>query len=259
MSMAEIITVATANTHMGRMVRDPDGLTPFVNVDVLLMQEVHPERDNIERRLSEETDMRLVHSIGEYGLAIAARNNFDVQSISGIALQERPKLLQAVFSAGGESSITAFRLRARGMLRVMLATPKGNSLSVATTHPTVPVLPLSRSRQVTRLGEVLSNFDGPFIIGGDMNHWPGPRDVDVEMCERAGLRRVDLDGETTYRIEDSNHSWMGRVAFLRDRAGGELDAMLYKGGSLALMSSNVVDIASDHRAIISNFKLRSDR
>lgn len=220
------------------------------------MQETHPERDNIEDRLARETDLRLIHSAGGYGLAIAARKDFDIKSKSQTTLQERSRLFNAVCNIGGENSMTAYRLRARGMLQATLTTPDGYVFTAATTHPTVPVKPYTRTKQIKRLGEELENIDGPFIIGGDMNHWPGPRVADLRMCELAGLQRTDLQGETTYRIEDSNHSWIGRIAFVRSRAAGELDALLYKGDSLAIIGSRVIDIASDHRAIIANFELQ---
>jgi hypothetical protein len=68
------------------------------------------------------------------------------------------------------------------------------------------------------------------------------------------MYRVDIGDEPTWRMEGSNSEFIGKIAGCvmgRDLASfdGQLDAMLYRG-ALRPVDVQVVDIPSDHRAIV---------
>jgi endonuclease/exonuclease/phosphatase (EEP) superfamily protein YafD len=76
------------------------------------------------------------------------------------------------------------------------------------------------------------------------------------MQHAAGLDGAELL-EPTWKITGSKHEWMARIgSFVTGRAlqsfNAELDALLFRG--LSIVSSSVIDIESDHRAIIATFE-----
>lgn len=93
------------------------------------------------------------------------------------------------------------------------------------------------------------------IVGGDMNHYPGPQGVDFAVQQAAGLDRLPL-AEPTWLIEGSRHEWIAKIGSLvtgRSLASfdAELDAMLYRG--LELVSASAMTVESDHKAIVAEF------
>ncbi len=258
----DVIKVATANVHESRTLNDPDGLTPFVNeqVDVLLMQEVLGyEEFEIARRL-EKDNFALVHCVGEMGLAIALNRESAIvlESLNETVLHQPGKVERFIKKLEPKSSN---HLRRRGMIAVGLVTSDEQPLVVATTHPIVFVRSGARKKQVTKMGETLmtdSFYEQPrVIVGGDMNHYPGPRQVDIDAQASAGFSRVEPN-EATWCIRGSRHEWMARIGSLLTRRelesfDAELDAILYKG--VKPLDSSVIDIQSDHKAVVANFLL----
>lgn len=238
---------------MGRLLRTQNGLGPVADADILLMQEVHPERDGLEEALAQQTDLRIAVAAPELGLAIAAKDSVSVSTANTDILQERGPLGRGLVRLEAYGKPASFRTRARGVLAIHAATAAGTALTVATTHPIVPLKFRSRNEQVRRLGEKLQTHSGNLIVGGDMNHWPGPRRADRQMYLAAGVQPVDLQDEHTYRIEDSRHAWLGRIAGKHIPFNGQLDAVLFRGDALQVDSVQVADVASDHRAIIARF------
>lgn len=258
--MSETFTVATANTHEGRMLRDADGLAPFTDggVDTLLMQEVlGVDQPDLEARLLQD-NYTLAHFDRPSGLAIAVNRDSAFQTQEG---SERTEVLQAAEKIGEVARRLnidmANRLRQRGLIAVKLASAE-STVTVATTHPIVFVRALARAKQVGAIGEVLDDEyyrDDPLVVGGDMNHYPGPRKVDLRMHAATGLTAVEFD-EATWRIAGSRHHWLAAIGSRVtgreiDSFDAELDAILYRG--LVAGKNSVVDITSDHRAAISDF------
>jgi endonuclease/exonuclease/phosphatase (EEP) superfamily protein YafD len=88
---------------------------------------------------------------------------------------------------------------------------------------------------------------GAFILGVDMNHYPGPRKVDRHMARMALLTSVS-NQDPTCLLSDTKHSWL-RLAGLPD---ARLDTLSYR--NLAEVSSQTIKINSDHRAISAEFQ-----
>jgi endonuclease/exonuclease/phosphatase family metal-dependent hydrolase len=255
--MTHTLTVATANTHEGRMLKDTDGLKPFVEngVDALLMQEVLRIADpELRERLYEE-GYELTHFDSLSGLAIAFSATSEFQPISGTerteVIQPPEKIGQLVRWCGIPMSS---RLRQRGLVAIKAAS--GNQIvTVANTHPIIFLRALSRARQVKRIGELVrTDFytKDPLVLGGDMNHYPGPQAVDRAMQKAGGFSRVETD-QPSWRIRGSKHEWAARVGALLSARQVEdfdavLDTILYRG--LTVQGSTTVSIASDHHAVI---------
>lgn len=251
--------VATANTHFGRMLDTPGGFEAIQHADVLLMQEVLAPSDRVQQRL-EVHGFQLVHSDASTGLAVALATDGQYEAVHGS--EETTELSPAVWGgASASESRLIQRMRARAAIGVTLRHAYTHTeFMVATAHPVVPARPIARSRQVRGLGRWLSGHPAEnIILGADMNHYPAPRHVDRELEVVAGMRRVDIGDEVTWRMEGSNSELVGRIASKftrRDLADfdGQLDAMLYRG-ALAPVDVGVEDVASDHRAIMSQFEL----
>jgi endonuclease/exonuclease/phosphatase (EEP) superfamily protein YafD len=92
-----------------------------------------------------------------------------------------------------------------------------------------------------------------------MNHYPVPGIVDKELETVARMQRVDIGREPTWRMVGSKSERLGRLAAFAARRpaesfDGQLDALLYRG-SIVPVDTRVVDIASDHRAIVTEFEV----
>ncbi|CAN5602475.1 hypothetical protein BH23PAT1_BH23PAT1_0710 [soil metagenome] len=265
------LIVATANTHASRMLDDTDGLKPIVDagVGVLLLQEVlGKSRPETEDRLAHD-GFNLVNFAGELGLAIAV--NDEVASNYNIGAHEitrihAPTHLESM--AKRLKIVGSHRLRDRGILKTSLSNDTVESIIVATTHPIVFARFISRGKQIQAIQKyfldvpgnppaISESSDAPrLILGGDMNHYPSPRRVDLRMQAALGLQRVVLDRKS-WPITGSRHEWMARIGKIAtgslEAFDAELDALLYRG--VEEVSTTVVDVESDHRAIISTFEV----
>jgi len=271
--MSREITVATANTKLGHMVHTDGGLEPVAGVDVLLIQEVHPERDDLEKRLLRETDLELAVAAGGLGLAIAVNRHLTITSTDEVHFVERGRFSRFAVCHLGEENISAFRLRARGVLSATVEIDQ-QAVEFIDVHAPVAFYPPGRRLYNRKFADMMSCLpsDHPIIVGGDWNSWPRPSRRDHEMWESAGLNHVDIGGVTTYSVKgtifDNISSRIQQLAPIAERAGidpayfswdGELDALLYRnpddGVDIEVVQSRVVPTASDHGAIEATFAL----
>lgn len=257
------ITIATANTHYGRMLCEPGGFAAVQHADVLLMQEVAGLPEDAAANL-QKAGFELQHASPDMGLAIAVHVDSEYVPVEGSEftdeIQAANRKLQTLVERHRPS--LAHRFRARGLIALKLASSYNDAhVTVATTHPIVPLRFRARAAQVRAMGGLLGQeyFEGPFVLGGDMNHYPGPNKVDREVAVDAGLARVDLGDTPTWRIRGSNNEWLGWMMSSIggqsiDSFDGQLDTLLYRGAVERVWSS-VEDISSDHRAIVADFEL----
>lgn len=237
---------------MGRTIND--GLARLGTADVLLLQEVKTDATTLESLLHKNTDLELA-LVGEgLGLAIAVKPWLKLKGTYEEILQKRGIVGRSVARTFSTREMAKFRLRARGMIGVSLETPQERALTVLTTHPTVPVRFAARRLQVELIGSKVADIADPVVLAGDMNHWPGPRKVDLAMHETAGLSMVETDGPTYY-VNQSRHAWLGRIG-MGSLISGQLDAMLYRGDGLTPVQTELIDIPSDHRAISTTFSVQ---
>lgn len=265
--------VATANTKLGHMVRTDGGLEPVAGVDILLLQEVHAERDDLESRLRAETDLELAVSSGGLGLAIAVNRNLPVTSSDEVQFVKRGRFSRFAVCHLGQENIAAFRLRARGVLSATVEL-SDKAVEFVDIHAPVAFYPPGRRLYNRKFAEMMSSlpFDHPIIVGGDWNSWPRASRHDAEIRERASLLTVDLQGQNTFHTDgtifENISRRIERLAPLAEHVGidpayfswdGELDALLYRnaanGAGLEVVQSNVVPTASDHGAIEATFEL----
>lgn len=257
--MRSTLTVATANTHFGRMLAEQDGMEHLRHADLLLMQEVLTPAVTTQSQLKKQ-GFGLAHVDTRAGLAIA--RNLDSLFVPIVDGRDSAELSPAVWSGASRyEHRLAQRMRARSAIGSLLQHKLADiEVFAATAHPVVPARPVARARQVRALGSWLANYPVQnIILGADMNHYPAPRTVDGELENVANMRRVDIGDEPTWRMEGSNSERLGRIAggfMRRDLASfdGQLDALLYRG-DLVPIATEIVDIASDHRAIITEFEI----
>ena len=140
-----------------------------------------------------------------------------------------------------------------GVLAARLETSEGLRLTVATTHLPVVTSFRQRARFLAALpGELADPFyDESLILGGDMNHWPGPKRADLAFRRTAALTAVDLTGEVTWPSRRTSEAGRIRGRLL----GGQLDDIVYRGSDLSVTHRHIVDIASDHRAVVVTFAI----
>ncbi len=254
-----LLTVATANTRSGDLLRATDGLGPFraAGVQVLGLQEVFGLDERAVSVALESSGYRLAHLHAPAGLAIA----HDPRTT-----HVDPDVLVTTLAPAGPLLRWFDHWHERAMVSavVALGTSQGvrgpHSVTFSTAHLIVFARAMARGRQVVRLRAAMQQDRlrrGPHIVTGDMNHYPGPGRRDLAMHVAGGFHRVVLD-EPTWRIAGSKHEWLGRVAATathRDLSAfdAQLDVVLHRG--LDLRSSAVVDIASDHRAVVCTFDL----
>ena len=271
--MSQEFTVATANTKLGHMVRINGGLEPVADVDVLLLQEVHPDRDDLESRLHTETDLELAISAGGLGLAIAVHKDLPITGTDEARFIERGRFSRFAVCHLGEENIAGFRMRARGVLSATVELDE-QSVEFMSVHAPVAFYPPGRRLYNQRFADMMSSLppDHPIIVGGDWNSWPRASRHDKEIRERASLLTVDLQGQSTFctdgTIFENISNGIQRLAPLAERAGidpayfswdGELDALLYRnsddGVDIEVVQSEVVPTLSDHGAILATFEL----
>jgi exonuclease III len=269
--MSQEFVVATANTKLGHMVRVGGGLEPVADVDVLLLQEVHADRDDLESRLLAETDLELAISAGGLGLAIAVSRNLPVTTTDESKFIERGRFSRFAVCHLGEENIAAFRMRARGVLSATVELDD-KVVEFMSAHAPVAFYPPGRRLYNKKFADMMnhSSFDHPIVVGGDWNSWPRANKHDKAARHNASLTEVDLQGQITFSTEgtifENISTRIQRLSRLAEISGidpayfswdGELDALLYRDpeGSLRVLHSELVDTASDHKAIIATFEL----
>jgi endonuclease/exonuclease/phosphatase family metal-dependent hydrolase len=254
-----LLTVATANTCSGELLRAADGLAPFreAGVQVIGLQEVFGLDEPSVAAALRTSGYRLAHLHGPGGLAIA--HDPDTTNVD-------PNVLVTTLQPAGPLLRWSNHWHERAMLSASVALgahqgePGGQALTFSTAHLIVFARALARGRQVVRMRQAMQQDRlrrGPHIVTGDMNHYPGPMRTDLAMHVAGGFQRVPLE-EPTWRISGSKHEWLARVAATathRDLSAfdAQLDTVLARG--LDLRASRVVDIASDHRGVVCTFDL----
>jgi endonuclease/exonuclease/phosphatase (EEP) superfamily protein YafD len=88
-----------------------------------------------------------------------------------------------------------------------------------------------------------------------MNHWPRPKKADLAFRRTAGLTAVDLSNEITWPSRRTDAA-DGR---LRRFVSGQLDDILYRGSGIEFVHREVVDVPSDHRAVVATFAIDTSR
>lgn len=249
--------MATANTHMGELLTNSDGLSPFTRceVDVLLMQELVDDTACISRYLAASNYILTAHDRSS-GLAIAVHEGSTYALRQG-SVRQIP--LQAPSALRERSSRAWTRLRPRNLLMASVqSSPEAVPIAVSTAHPIVFARWRARAAQVRRIAECISgelDAEGPLIFGADMNHYPGPREVDRAMYRAVELQLAQHNSRT-WEILGSRHEWLGRLAAgVTGRSvesfGAELDILGSR--SMTMDSTEVINIASDHKAIMARF------
>jgi endonuclease/exonuclease/phosphatase family metal-dependent hydrolase len=253
MSHTRPLVVATVNTYFGRAVIRDQGLAALAGADVLLMQELFsPTSYGLEPSLRRQ-GFELVAAAGHFGLGIALRSDsafvYTGTPVRSTVLQQigsTERKLMARFANQSEYSDL-------GVLAAHFDTPEGHRLTVATTHLPVVTSFRQRARFLAELPAELADafYDGLLVLTGDMNHYPGPRRTDLAFRRAAGLSAVDLGDEITWPSRRT--SYVG--SRLTRRLGGRLDDILYRGSGLEFTHKQVVDVPSDHRAVVATFTI----
>lgn len=259
----ENFIVATANTHWGEMLRAPDGLSSLAAADVILLQEII---DPVALKVDEQligAGFTPPYIAPQYGLLLAVRTASILQPIPNTNAKYQLRKMNVIEHALNQRwAGRPHDFKARGLIATRFRTPSDREVTVATTHPTIPLKPRARAVQILRIGQILTSpdFDGALILAGDMNHYPGPRPVDEGMRIAAGLTRVDIGNEPTWQATGTRQEqYLKFPARVQHREladyNGQNDAILYRGAGLQLIKASVVTIHSDHRAIIATFGL----
>jgi endonuclease/exonuclease/phosphatase family metal-dependent hydrolase len=246
--------VATVNTYFGRAVIEDGGLVAVAEADVLLMQELfNPTAYGLEPRLH-ELGFELLAAGGHFGLGIALRSD---SAFAHTGDPVRSTVLEQVGSV--ERRLTARFTKHQseysdfGILGAQFGTPEGRRVAIATTHLPVVTSFRQRPRFLRQLAPELADpyYDGLLVLTGDMNHYPGPKRADLDFRRAAGLTAIDLTDEITWPSR--------RKSQLRNRLsrllGGQLDDIVYRGDGLEFVHRQVVDVASDHRAVVATFAI----
>ena len=258
------IVLASANTHFGDAVRADNGLASILQhtPDILLLQEVTNTKDELQRQLH-SAGFKLVHFASEFGLATAIRTSAAFSAQSGsIRTHELQRMGFVERSLAQQWARGPHAMTKHGMQATQFNDQNGHALTVVNTRLTVPLKKFARARQVAEIGRELSHpyYTGPLVVAGDMNHHPGPGKVDRRMHSKAQLNLVDLGSEPTRHVRGSKQEkYLKHIARLQGRPledfDAQLDAMLYRGKGLEPVEVWVVDIESDHRAVIARFTL----
>jgi endonuclease/exonuclease/phosphatase (EEP) superfamily protein YafD len=248
------LVVATVNTYFGRTIKTPRGLAPLARADVILMQELFsPAAYGVETSL-EDVGFDLVAVEGHSGLGIAVRSDSAYRNagtpLRSTVLEQAGKAELAMLSRFSKEPMEYSDL---GVLAAQLDGPGGQRLVAATTHLPVVTAFRQRPRFLSRLSLELADpyYDGLLVLTGDMNHWPGPRKADLALRRRVGLAAVDLGRDITWPSRRSERAEKTVNRFV----GGQLDDILYRPGEMQCVEQEVVDVASDHRAVMATFTI----
>lgn len=262
-ALASEFTVATVNTHWGAMLHEAGALDPVAKADIVLLQEViEPARDLPAERLR-HWGFELVHVTGAFGLAILRRSGSELRVVPGsLASHRLLRMDRMEYRLMQRWAQRPHGFTEHGMISAVFATTTGRQVTVADVHPSMPLKPLARARQIYILGGLLGRreYAGPLILGGDMNHYPRPGYVDERFGAATGLTRADIGAAPTWFVHGTNQEkYIRRLAQLLGQPlsdyDAQLDAVLYRGEGLALLSAAIVEVASDHRAITTRFSL----
>lgn len=244
------LTVATANTCTGDLLRTPSGLEPFrtAGAGLVGLQEVFGVTEEQLRTALADVGLELTHWHAPAGLVLA----HDPQVATPVG-----EPLVTTLKAAGPLLRISDHWHERGMVSAAFETEAG-PVTFSTAHLIVFARAYARTKQVRALRAALQREPlrrGPHVLTGDMNHYPRPAAADRAMHEAGGLTHVPLH-EPTWRISGSKHEWMARLAATvthRDLStfDAQLDVVLYR--DLRLLASAVFDIASDHRAVVCDF------
>jgi endonuclease/exonuclease/phosphatase (EEP) superfamily protein YafD len=257
MSHPRQLVVATVNTYFGRAVIEERGLEAVAKADVLLLQELfNPAAYGLESSLH-RYGFEVLAAGGHFGLGIALRSD---SAFAPAATPARSTVLQQAGTI--ERSLLARFSRQPleygdlGVLAVQLDTPERRRLVLATTHLPVVTSFRQRGRFLALLPAELNEayYDGLLVLTGDMNHYPGPKRADLAFRRAARLTAVDLSHEITW--PSRRKSAVGRT--LARRFGGQLDDILHRGSGIVLEGKEVIDVASDHRAVVATFTIDAD-
>jgi endonuclease/exonuclease/phosphatase family metal-dependent hydrolase len=248
------LTVATVNTFSGRVLTLPGGLEPVAAArpDVVALQEVH--------HLGAEAVGRALDAVGLVPSALHLP--------AGLVLAHDPRRvhpagppLRATLQPAGALLRWSDHWHERGALAGSYAPHDagGPAVTVATAHLIVFARAIARGNQVRRLHRALADqrLSGPLVLAGDMNHYPGPARPDRALARGLGLRHVELDAPT-WQVRGTKHEWLARAGARLtgwdvERFDAELDAVLYR--DLDPVRARVVDVASDHGAVVCTFML----
>src|SRR5579875_2918396 len=234
--------VATVNTYLGRTIKTARGLAPLAQADVLLMQELFsPSGYGLETSL-QSVGFELVAAEGHSGLGIAVRSDsafrYGGDPVRSTVLEQAGRAERVLLSTFSPEPLEYADL---GVLAAQLDGPGGSRVVAATTHLPVVTAFRQRARFLSRLPLELADpyYDGPLVLTGDMNHWPGPRMADLAFRRSAGLAAVDLGRQITWpaRKTDRAERTVNRVI------GGQLDDILYRPGAMTLLEREVVHVA----------------
>lgn len=263
MSQQGTITVATANTYFGQALHTPGGLAPVRHADIWLLQEVFIEPPRLKTSLKKQ-GFTLLYAAPHFGLAIAINKSSSLKPIANSAqkhqLAPMSKLEQRVVKKAHKQPLS---LLGRGMISHQLKTINGEQFTVATAHPTTPVSlpPHARYRQIQSLKRTLRDYYArtALILGGDMNHYPGPKKVDYTLHHAASLTPINLGSAPTWHVRGSKQEkYIAPIARLLRKPlnafDGQHDIILYKESRFTPVEVTVMDIDSDHRAIVATFK-----
>ena len=256
MSFSRLV-VATVNTYLGRTVRTVGGLAPLARADVILLQELYsPAAYGVETSL-ESVGFELVAAEGHSGLGIAVRSDsayrYSGDPVRSTVLERAGTVERVLLSGFARERLEYCDL---GVLAAHLETRGGHRLVVATTHLPVVTAFRQRARFLSRLPLELADpyYDGLLVLTGDMNHWPGPKKSDLAFRRRSGLTAVDLGKEITWPARKGN----GAGGAVNRVVGGQLDDVLYRPGAMHCVQREVIDVASDHRAVLATFTISTD-
>lgn len=264
MSGRHTLTVATANTYFGKAIRTDGGLAPLKSADVILFQEVFTPKANRLDTILADMGFTLVHATPRFGLAIALKNNKHLKYVEGSLQEHCLAKMPAIEKLYIEKAMRLpVVLIERGLISCQIMVGK-QPVTVATVHPTTPVSakPRARYRQIVTLGKIISRHyaSDALILGGDMNHYPRPRSVDHAFHAKADLSPVNLGNEPTWYARGSKQerilSALSKV--LRrplEYFNGQHDIILYRKHIFCPIKTEVVDIPSDHRSIITTFEI----
>lgn len=257
MPKTEQIKVATINTFFGRAIKAEAGLESVSDSDVLLLQELYNPADyGLESSLNQQ-GFKIIAAAGHFGLGIALRRDSDINYVEGTV---RETVLQKLSSLAliltKKYARHHLEFIDRGVLAAQFVTQKGTKITLASTHLPVVTAPRKRALFLSQLASEINNpyyTAGNLIIAGDMNHYPRAKKIDLAFRKTAKMNAVDLGNEYTWPSK--------RTGYLESKLNkiycGQFDDILYRGGELELSNHEVVDVESDHRAVVATFSIMS--
>lgn len=263
--MSQKITVATANTYLGNMLREPDGLKNVVVADILLLQEVVGVGESALNDILQSHGYTELFFNKAFGLVIAVKQSPHLHVVKGSQRERRIgtlSLLEMLLAKNWMMKRNEFGQR--GCIAITLKLRDNKELVIVNVHPSIDTPAWYRAKQIRRLSSELEHEyyadTGRMIIGGDMNHRPLPKEVDHDLIARHSLARVDLNGDHTWKIRGSQFEKPARLfAFLTrkplDDYNFEMDTFLFSEAGVKPINVDVVDIPSDHRAIVAHVRI----